>query len=303
MTVPNSNVRKRNEAMTSAATADLPETLAAAGSRRRQVSASSARALLLTVLGEFVYPRDEPVWTSTLTVALGELGVEEKTARQAIARSANEGLLDSTRLGRRVQWVITDPGKRLLAEGTERIYSFLTDTRSWDGRWLILSLAIPETQRQLRHRLRAQLTWVGLGSPSPGLWITPDAGHESEVRRVVDELGLDDRAFAWVGPLTAIGSPQKLISDAWALGDVEDAYRGFIETFSTMEATTRSAAFTSQIKLVGEWRRFPFLDPNLPAELLDHAWPGTQAVELFHRKHRQWHTRAQQHWTDLTALE
>ena len=33
----------------------------------------------------------------------------------------------------------------------------------WDGRWLVLSVPIPETQRRLRHRLRTRLTWLGLG--------------------------------------------------------------------------------------------------------------------------------------------
>ena len=280
----------------------IADTLGVATSRRRQVSTtSSARALLLTMLGEFVYPRDEAVWTSTFTAALGELGVEEKAARQSISRSANEGLLVSQRDGRRVQWSITEPGRQLLGEGTERIYSFLTDQRSWDGQWLILSVPIPETQRQLRHKLRTRLTWLGLGSPSPGLWITPDISHEPEVRRAIDELGLNDRAFAWMGPLSGIGSAQDLISDAWSLDDVEDGYREFLDTYSTMEADSPAAAFIAQIKLVGDWRRFPFLDPNLPAELLDHSWPGTHAAELFHRKHKLWHRQAQQHWRALSS--
>ncbi len=98
--------------------------LQTAGSRRREVAGGSARRYLLTVLGEFVYPRGEPVWTATLTAALETLGIEEKSARQAIARSSAEGLLFSERKGRRVRWHVTDPGTRLLAEGTDRIYKF-----------------------------------------------------------------------------------------------------------------------------------------------------------------------------------
>ncbi|MGV9826486.1 PaaX family transcriptional regulator [Gordonia sp. NPDC003429] len=284
-------------------TTDHLDALGAVGSRRRQVSAASARALLLTILGEFVYPRGDAVWTSTFTGALGALGIEEKSARQAIARSANEGLLESHRAGRRVRWTITDPGRLLLDEGTRRIYSFLTDDQSWDGRWLVLSTAIPETQRQLRHKLRTRLTWAGLGSPSPGIWITPDTTHETEVRRVVDELGLDDRAYAWIGPLSSIGSPQRLIADAWSLDEVESSYLDFIDTYATMTADTGSAAFTAQVRLVQDWRRFPFLDPDLPRELLDHAWPGRRAAQLFHTKHAEWHQPAQEFWEDLSHRE
>ena len=48
----------------------------------------SARSLLLTVLGEFVHARGGRVWTGTLVDALGALGVEQKSARQALARAA-----------------------------------------------------------------------------------------------------------------------------------------------------------------------------------------------------------------------
>ena len=64
-------------------------------SRRREIGSASARSLLLTVLGEFVHPRHAPVWTATLLEALGALGVEEKSARQALTRTATEGLLAS----------------------------------------------------------------------------------------------------------------------------------------------------------------------------------------------------------------
>ncbi|MFG1708828.1 PaaX family transcriptional regulator C-terminal domain-containing protein [Nonomuraea sp. M3C6] len=42
--------------------------------------------------------------------------------------------------------------------------------------------------------------------------------------------------------------------------------------------------------------RFPFLDPDLPAELLGHAWPGPRAAAVFHDLHNRWHRRAQTEW-------
>ena len=270
-----------------------------AGSRRREVGTASARSLLLTVLGEFVHPRGTPVWTATLVAALAELGVEEKSARQAIARSAADGVLESEKSGRRVSWHITQPGTRLLAEGTRRIYSFMSETTPWDGGWLVLSVAIPETQRQLRHKLRTRLTWLGMGSPSPGIWILPDVNKVTDVAAVVDELDLNQRAFAWTGKLASIGEPDTLIQDAWSLDDVEQRYDEFLATFGRIRAATPLQAFQAQVRLVQAWRRFPFLDPALPRELLDHDWPGPRAATLFHRRHDEWHAAAQRYWTEL----
>lgn len=275
--------------------------LVSAGSRRREVGSGSARSFLLTILGEFVHPRGTSVWTATLVAGLGALGIEEKAARQAIARSAADGVLEAQKSGRRVSWHITAPGTRLLTEGTRRIYSFLTDASPWDGTWLVLSVAIPETQRQLRHKLRTRLTWLGMGSPSPGIWILPDAGRVADVAAVIDELGCADRAFAWTGQLASIGKPETLIAGAWSLTDVEQRYADFLTTYRTLHPTTPLDAFTAQVQLVQAWRRFPFLDPALPRELLDHDWPGPNAAQLFHRRHDEWHGRAQAYWSDLQS--
>jgi phenylacetic acid degradation operon negative regulatory protein len=283
------SAQQRQTAPATAATAE-------ANGFERESGYPSARSLLLTVLGEFVHPRRGQVWTGTLVQALGALGVEQKSARQALFRAAGEGLMSSTPHGRRVRWQLTAAGEHLLREGTERIYGFMRATRPWDGRWLVLTVSVPESQRQLRHRLRTRLTWLGLGSPSPGLWVVPDADKEADVSAAIDELGLQDRAFAWAGSAVCAGDPGKLINTAWDLNDVEKRYLAFIDQFEEADATTERDAFVNQVRLVQEWRRFPFLDPDLPSELLDHDWPGPRAAATFHDRHDRWHRRAQQEW-------
>ena len=54
-----------------------------------------AKALLLTVLGEFVLPSGGSAWTSTLVTTAETLGIGEKNARQALARIADQGLIES----------------------------------------------------------------------------------------------------------------------------------------------------------------------------------------------------------------
>jgi phenylacetic acid degradation operon negative regulatory protein len=47
--------------------------------RRREVRHTSARSLLMTVLGEFVLPAGRPVWTWVLVDTLAAFGVAEKS--------------------------------------------------------------------------------------------------------------------------------------------------------------------------------------------------------------------------------
>lgn len=255
----------------------------------------------MTLLGEYVLPRGRPVWTSVLVEALAMAGVEEKSARQSLARTAAEGWLTSERAGRRVRWSLTEPGRKLLTEGAQRIYQFGRDQPPWDGRWLVLLVSVPEVRRDLRHRLRTRLSWAGFGSPEAGVWISPHTSHESEALSVLADLGLAGGAMSFTACYGAVGSQDAMVARAWDLTVLARRYQEFAGEFAGLEPRPGDAVLHAQTMLVHGWRRFPFLDPQLPAELLPPDWSGARAAELFHRQHAQWRPGAQQRWDQLLA--
>jgi phenylacetic acid degradation operon negative regulatory protein len=96
-----------------------------------------------------------------------------------------------------------------------------------------------------------------------------------------------------------IGQERELVAQAWNLAGVEAAYQDFIATFSAAEPSTPRDVLRDQIHLVHAWRRFPFLDPQLPTELLPGGWAGAKAAELFHERHERWDAVARRHWHSL----
>lgn len=272
-------------------------------SRRQQVGAASARSLLLTLLGEYVLPHGGAAWTSTLVRALDGLGVEEKSARQALARTAADGWIGSERTGRRVRWVLTAPGRRLLTEGAERIYSFGAPRPAWDGRWLVVMATVPESRRRLRHQLRTKLTWAGFGSPAPGMWISPHPARAPEALETMRELGLDNSAFSFHGEFGGIGSQREMVDQAWDLAEIAAQYEGFLDEFAGLRPSPGTEVVLAQVRLVHEWRRFPFLDPQLPTELLPPRWIGDRAAKVFTRLHTDWQAQAQASWGQLADDE
>jgi phenylacetic acid degradation operon negative regulatory protein len=215
------------------------------------------------VLGEFVLARDDAVWTQVLIDVLGRLGVEPKSARQALARTAAEGLLESDRAGRRVRWSLTAQGRGLLTDGAARIYGFGAPVRPWAGRWLVLLVSVPEVRRQLRHRLRTG--WPGPARlPRPGVWLSPDPDKQDEVARVLADLELTTVSSSFVGPFGTIGAERDLVAQAWDLAEVEQAYEGFLRTFSEAATGPTSDILSNQIHLVHAWRRFPSWTPSCP---------------------------------------
>jgi len=255
--------------------------------------------MLLTILGEFVLPSQEPMWTSAAVQVMAGLGVEEKAARQALARTAADGWIAPLREGRHVRWRLTGPGRRLLTDGAERIYSFAAEGPAWDGRWLVLTVTVPESQRQLRRQLRTRLSWAGFGSPAPSLWVTTDTAREAEAKQILNTLGLEGAAYSFTGPFGSIGSARTLVDQAWNLSAVAEHYQEFIVEFAGLRPEPGEQTLLTQVRLVHEWRRFPFLDPQLPTDLLPSKWIGKRAAALFQELHARWHQPAQRHWRHL----
>lgn len=267
--------------------------------RRHTAGAESAKGLLFTVLGEFVLPSGGAAWTSAFIDVLGRLGVEEKACRQALMRTAADGWLTADRAGRRASWRLTSSGVQLLAEGTERIYGFAAARGEWDGRWLMILVRTPESERPARHRLRTRLSWAGFGSPAPGIWLSPDARLQGEGERVLAEAGLRDEAQIFLASHAGGGELAVLARQAWDLDRIEQQYEQFIAEFDDPDGADPLARIT---ELVHAWRRFPWLDPVLPAELLPAGWSGTRAAAVFERQHALWSAAAVAQWRRISGL-
>jgi phenylacetic acid degradation operon negative regulatory protein len=160
---------------------------------------------------------------------------------------------------------------------------------------------VPEARRGLRHRLRTRLSWAGFGSPEPGTWIAPSVAREAEAREIIAELGLDGQAMSFTARFAGIGDERAMAERAWNLAAVAGRYEEFIATFGGLRPAGPDDVLQAQARLVHEWRRFPFLDPQLPRPLLPANWSGSKAAALFHHKHGQWQPAAAQRWDEMAA--
>ena len=261
------------------------------------MATATARRLLLTVLGEFALPSGGAALTAAYIDVLGRLGVEEKASRQALMRTAADGLLVAERQGRRTLWRLTERAHSFLAEGAERIYGFQAAQPQWDGRWLIVLARVPETERAARHLLRTRLTWAGFGSPASGVWISTHLDRAAEAERVLHAADVHDGQI-FLASHHAGGPLSTMVREAWDLDAVEAAYEEFLAGFS--RAATGDP-LRSTVELVHAWRRFPLIDPALPHELLPRRWSGVAAAKLFRQRRDRWHSAAQSEWLRITA--
>ncbi len=248
----------------------------------------SAKELLYTILGELVLPAGGSAWTSTLLDAYGTLGVTEKNARQALARVADQGMIESQRHGREARWQLTPAGRKLLEAGAERIYGFGASPAAWGGEWLLAHCPVPEAQRSLRHRLRTQLSFEGFGELSASLAVSPHANREARLRQILDTLELARECVVLQCRTGSSAADLDLARRAWDLDALAASYRAFSRVHAERPAAGPEASFQAVVELVHDWRRFPSIDPELPPELLPPDWAGAGARSVFHGCHSRW---------------
>jgi phenylacetic acid degradation operon negative regulatory protein len=89
-----------------------------------------------------------------------------------------------------------------------------------------------------------------------------------------------------------------LARQAWDLDDIERQYEAFLAEFASPVCPDPLARV---VELVHAWRRFPWIDPVLPAELLPDQWNGVRAAELFARRHAAWSAAATAEWHRISG--
>lgn len=268
--------------------------------RRRSIGAPAARSALLTVLGEYVLPAAGSAWQETLIRALAALDYKPQAARQAVARSIADGWLRTERHGRRSRVHLTPSTAAMLSFGAERIYSFGRPW-DWDGQWLLVVLRVPEDRRDVRHQIRTQLAWAGFGSLGGGVYISPHVEREAEIRALAEDNSVAELQ-SFHARAGHVGGLEDVVASAWQLDTVAQTYHDFIARFQRLRPKTPEAVFEAQTRLVHAWRKFPFLDPDLPESMLPRGWPRSRAHELFEAKHAAWHATAHDYFGSLDSV-
>jgi phenylacetic acid degradation operon negative regulatory protein len=242
--------------------------------------------LLLTLLGDYWWQRTEPLPSAAIVALLAEFGVSDSAARAALSRLTRNGLLVTSRSGRRTFVRLSERAAAILDDGARRIFSFGAPSPPWDGMWSLVAFSIPEANRAARDELRKDLRWLGFAPLYDGLWVAP-RDHVEDVMTRLKDLGISTATAFRATAVTGQDAASDIPSRAWDLDGLRARYERFTSFARQLRDSTAAGdvppmdALVARTRVMDEWRAFPGLDPDLPAELLPDAWPRSAARDLF----------------------
>lgn len=239
--------------------------------------------LLFSFFGGVVLDRADtsPIPSAVFLRLLSSLGVAEAAGRATLARMTRKGLLDRTQVGRTAYYRLSSDADALVRKAAGRVTAAAPFEHP-DGEWTLLSYSVPESRRDLRHRVRATLTWAGFGGLRDGVWIAPGT---VDVGEVLADAGLDEVGdlAEWFAASAMPGvRVDAFIRRAWPVDRIRERHDAFIQAWwaGPGDGGDPLAEIT---RLGADWIQVLRADPGLPARYLSADWPAAQSVAVYRR--------------------
>ncbi|GGL04414.1 hypothetical protein Sme01_66090 [Sphaerisporangium melleum] len=255
------------------------------GSLPRARQGAEPQRLLTTLLGDYWFWRQEHIPSAALVRLLEEFGITATSARAALRRVASRGLLDGSRDGRTTAYGLPPRAYDVIVAHMRRLLTFGATTPQWDGQWTVVTFSVPEDQRDTRRSLRDGLRLLHFGMIFDAVWVSPH-DKTGDVVELARRLGVREAVVFRARDVAAAGLGP-VLDRAFDIATLRERYLRFIdahrpvaERLETDSAPSPAEALRLRTAIMTDWRVFPTLDPDLPAELLPEGWPRDEARRL-----------------------
>lgn len=250
--------------------------------------------LIVSLFGLYARQHGGALQVATIIALMHDVGVESAGTRSSISRLKKRGIIESVQVRGRNGYSLSEAVLTTFAEGDERIFHPRRATAQ--DRWLLATFTVPETQRNIRHKIRSSLVRMGFGSVVPGLWIAPEHAKDAALA-YFDRHGLADYFEFFLAEHIGGAQIRKNLDSWWDLSSLDRLYSEFLDENQGRLESWRlrleagespeidAKAFADHLVLLTQWRRLPYSDPGLPADLLPEGWNALKAEELFRDLH------------------
>lgn len=267
------------------------------------------KSALLTLYGDYGLRRGRrEIGIGSLIDLLGNLGLSEQAIRCSVSRMCRADLLEVRHDNNKSFYSLTKQGTGLMETGEQRIFE--RTTKHWDGNWSIVTYSIPEEKKEIRNEFRKELGWLGYGPLCDATWISPN-NRADEVEIVVKRLKIKDNVQVFAAKHLGQTDAQGIVARCWDLETLQQRYADFIKRyrpklddfqnrFLNELLIKPSDCFVERFELIHQYRKFPFMDPDLPSDLLPDDWLRSEAADLFNRYYGLLTEKANEYFDSVT---
>ncbi|WP_329462555.1 PaaX family transcriptional regulator [Streptomyces sp. NBC_01431] len=255
------------------------------------------RSLIVTLYGAYGRQTSGSLAVAELIRLLAAVDVDAPSVRSSVSRLKRRGLLVAQPTAQGAAgYALSADARQLLDDGDRRIYAH-PSPRAADG-WVLAVFSVPEPERSKRHVLRSRLAGLGFGAAAPGVWLAPARLYD-ETRHTLDRLQLAPYVELFRGEHLGFSPTAEAVARWWDLPAIAKEHEDFLDRHEPVLRAWQSrdhpgsgapaqaeAAYRDYLLALDSWRRLPYVDPGLPADLLPHNWPGARSAEVFGRLHQ-----------------
>lgn len=227
---------------------------------------------------EAVVPRYEEVSVAVVLDLARAAGIGDQAVRLTLARMVTAGQIVRGGRGRSGTLRLTDAGRAEL--DTDRLAIALALAQDagrapWNGRWHLVAVSVPESQRAVRDGIRRRLIDLGAAAVSTGLYASP---HDLAQLLGPGQRGRLVCAQAPVLDVRGAREPREIVELLWPAARTIEPYRALAELVGECsralhEADDGVAPQVIQLRLAEGLEWAIRTDPLVPVELRAQPWP------------------------------
>ncbi|MFD1213682.1 PaaX family transcriptional regulator C-terminal domain-containing protein [Arthrobacter sp. GCM10027362] len=252
--------------------------------------------LIVTLYGLYGGGAGGVLPVAALVAMLADLGIDGQAARSTVSRLKSKGILRSVKDDGVARYALSPDVLDLFNADDERI--FAPQRSRPEDPWSLVVFSVPETERNRRYELKAELTSLGFGFVAAGVAIAPSTVMGQAMDRLA-ERGLDGYAEYFSGDYLKGSDIRAQVARWWDLASLDQQYAEFLDSYAELAdyweqraaagplpSAERRLAFGTYVPMLTRWRKFPYRDPNLPLEYLPPEWKAPRAKQVFLALHR-----------------
>lgn len=211
--------------------------------------------------------------------------LEDQPIRLALRRMMSAGDIEQHGRGRAGAISLTESGRGRLSADRMALQLALAqdaDQATWDGRWRLLALSAPESERTIRDSFRREILSLGAASISTGLYLSPH-----DLTPLLSAVVVPYLVTATADTLTVRGTadPHQIVEALWPAHHTQGAYTSLSDAIDDDDPAL--SPLIRQLLLADALEASLRDDPLIPNTLRSTPWEPTHI-------RRRW----LEHWND-----